>query len=154
MMMTRQIIPDKEECPNCSVRHWVDSAAHECPIHPLPSPFDLEDKLLGLAEGYTEELLGVLRILLSRYRKSVDTAAVYMEVKSWYLQWKDDYPEGRRHKDYWDDMAQRNTNQKKKHDEDKKTAKAQSAPDAVDYVQLAIQWAQQNRTAAADTMRA
>lgn len=146
LMMTRQELPDKEECRNCGVQHWIDGGAQECPIHQDASPFDLEGKLVELAEGYTEELLEVLRMLLSRYRESVDTAVVYTRVKDWYLRWKGDYPEGRKYKDYWDDMVQRDINQKKKHEEDKKNAEAQSAPDATDYVQLAIQWALQNRT--------
>lgn len=144
MMMTRQAIPDKEECPNCSVRHWTQTSEKECAAWPAPLPFDLEALLLVLEKGYSVWLVGVLRTLLSHHRASVETAALFIHVMEGYLQWKEETPEGRRHRDYWDDMVTRNENSEKKHAEDKKNAQAQSAPGAVDYVQLAMQWAQDN----------
>lgn len=110
----------------------------ECAARPLSYPFDVEALLLRLEKGYSRELAGVLRKLLSHHRASVDTAALWIDVKERYLRWKEETPEGQRHRDSWDDMVSRNEDAKKKQAEIRKKAQAQSAPgaaDAVGYVQ-------------------
>lgn len=146
-MMTRQAIPSREECPFCDVRHWAEPAGNDgvCEIWPNRDPFDLEVVVAGLESGYSAELVSTLMALLSYHRASVDTAWLYAKIKTVYLQWKEGgSPSGRRYRDYWDDMVTRNENTTKKHAEDERIARAQSAPGAVDYVQLAMEWAQAN----------
>lgn len=146
-MMTRSHIPNREECRYCDVRHWAEpsKADEACEMWPGPDPFNLEALLRGLEVGYSTELVRTLRGLLSNHRASVDTAALYTQVKTLYLRWKEGgSPSGRRYRDYWDDMVTRNENTTRKHAEDERIAQAQSAPGAVDYVQLAINWAQAN----------
>lgn len=91
------------------------------------------------------ELVGVMRKLLYQHRASLDTAALWIDVKKRWLQLKEETPKGQRYCVYWDDMVTRNEKAKKHaEDEDEKNAQARSAPGAVDYVQLAIQWTQDN----------
>lgn len=142
MMMTRRAIPNKEECTNCGIRHWEEGTAQPCDAWPIPRPFQLDEVLEGLQGGYSTELVTVLERLLSHHRDpDVDTADEFRAVRSYYLQWKDGTREGRRYRDYWDDMVTRSENTKRTLAADADQARAQSGPGAVDYVQVAIQWA-------------
>lgn len=153
--MTKQAIPNREECAECGSRHWEEETGQPCEAWPLSRPFQLDEVLEGLEDGYSPELLTVLQRLLASYRGAdVDTAAEFRAVRAYYLEWKQGTPEGRRYRDYWDDMVTRGENTKRKQAEDADLARAQSVPGAIDYVQVALEWAEARTRAAREAREA
>lgn len=152
-MMTRQVLPDREECPSCGVRHWQERAADVCPIWP-GGVFQLDTALDNLAVGYTHGLVQVLDHLLSFPRSNVRTEQVLGLVKERYLTWKRDGPERDQFRDAFDDRRQRLANRAIKESWDRRVAEAQNARDAVDYAALAMQFADRYAEAEAQEVEA
>lgn len=160
-MMTRQVIPDPEECPGqiptplsmgtetreCGVRHWDTSTnTPGCPIWPMGT-FRLTEKLRPLIRefdpeqpkaGYSPELVDLVSRLLGSYRQTVDTTQLLAIARSEYEEWKEETEEGQRHVDHWDDMLQRETNRRKKEAAEMATAIRQSGPRAQEYLKRPI----------------
>ncbi|CAN8098137.1 unnamed protein product [Discula destructiva] len=159
-MMTRQAVPDPEECPAlitspsddqkpwaCGVRHWDESSDTPCPIWPT-GVFRLDQKLAPLVQGfdngqpeagYTPELVGLVGQLLGNYRRTVDTSSLMSAAKAGYLDWKEKTEEGKRHVDNWDDLVQRETNRRKRDAAEMAVAVKQSGPRALDYVSKTLE---------------
>lgn len=141
-MMTRQLLPDREECPNCGVRHWQERGADACPVWP-GGVFELQPALDSLALGYTSGLVQVLEHLLHFHRANVRTEQVLGFVQDRYVAWKRDGPERFQFRDVFDDRRQRLANRAMKEAWDKRVAQEQCGRDAVDYVAVAMQFAGQ-----------
>lgn len=155
-MMTRQTMPDPEECTgtyvnngitrNCQVKHWEQTTNTPCSAW-NGGTFKLSDKLEALVEGYDEtqpkvgyssELVELVGQLMGNYRRTVDTTMLFTSAKEAYLEWKAETPEGQQYVDHWDDEVQRETNSAAKDDAEMERACAQSSDRAVDYVQMAL----------------
>lgn len=122
----------------------MEDSQGDCLAWPKTKRFDLNTVLEGLRGGYSAALVDVLERLLANHRASVDTTAFFVMVKEQYLQWKGLTAEGQRYRDHWDDMLTRDDNTRRKIAEAAEEAHGQSGPDAVDYVQLAMDWAKEN----------
>lgn len=162
LMMTRQTIPDPEECTaeivtpreggknlrlECGVYHWYKTSnTPGCPVWPM-GRFNLTTKLKALVQGfdhmqptvgYTPELVDLVSQLLGSYRQTVNTAQLWGLAKGRYEEWKEETKEGQRHVDHWDDLVQRETNRRKKQEAESATAIRQSGPRAKEYTQQPV----------------
>lgn len=161
--MTRQIAPDRDDCPGilrgvldplgedeevCFRRHWeANNSEPNCSIYP-DGVFDLVEKLWPLRQGhdtqqptagYTALLVQLVADLLQTYRRDIDATQLLRRAREGYLAWKETTVEGQRHVDHWDDLLQRETNERKKEADDKAIAEAQSGPRAVEYLEEYVQ---------------
>lgn len=98
--------------------------------------FSVEDRGDELA-GYSHQLRETVKELLWNYRAGLNdrrsTAVGLLRIaKQRYLVWKRDYPDGRLHRDSFDDEVQRHKNKAKKEKEDRRQVHAQSEPGRID----------------------
>ncbi|KAK7747257.1 hypothetical protein SLS53_001510 [Cytospora paraplurivora] len=98
--------------------------------------FDVKDRGDELS-GYSSHLRETLKELLCNYRAGLNeqafTAVGLLKTARWrYLQWKNNHPDGKLHRDTYDDELQRQINKKKKMRADSAQAHAQSGPGAID----------------------
>lgn len=136
-MMCGEHVPDPEECQVCGRRHWdrvsTPRAGFSGRCHEY---FNVEDRGDELS-GYSSHLRETLKELLWNYRAGLNerasTAVGRLKTARWrYLQWKNNYPDGKLHRDRYDDELQRQINQEKKNRADSAQAHAQSGSGAID----------------------
>ncbi|KAF3761252.1 hypothetical protein M406DRAFT_75931 [Cryphonectria parasitica EP155] len=140
-MMTKQELPDKEECTvfGCGGRHWVDQSTWpQCVFSKDGRVFDLEEKTEPLIGVYTRQLVLCLRDLLQAYRADAHAPSLLRDAKAGYMKWRTGTAAGATYRDLWDDMVLRQQNKKRRDDEQSAIAHAQSGPNAVDVVKLAM----------------
>ncbi|KUI59115.1 hypothetical protein VP1G_06344 [Cytospora mali] len=136
-MMCGQYVPDPEECKLCGQRHWDRNSTVPARLIGGCYPhFSVEDRGDDLA-GYSSQLRETLKELLWNYRAGLNeraftAAGLLKTVRQRYLVWKTEYPDGRLHRDIFDDEVQRYVNKEKKRAADSRQAHAQSGPGKID----------------------
>lgn len=130
-------MPDPEECRTCGQRHWDRESTKPAGVIVACYPyFNVEDRGDELA-GYSHQLRETVKELLWNYRAGLNdrrsTAVGLLQIaKQRYLVWKKDYPDGRLHRDSFDDEAQRHKNMEKKREADRRQVHAQSGSGRID----------------------
>lgn len=136
-MMSGQYVPDPEECRLCERRHWDPNSVPPPGVFVGCYPyFNIEDSCNDFT-GYSSELVETLKDLLSNYRAGLNdwksTAAGLLRVaRQRYLIWKKDTPDGKLHRDQFDDEVRRHVNKEKKRAADSRQAHAQSVSGVID----------------------
>lgn len=154
-MMTRERVPDREECNICSRQHHepaenmlINDPSKECPYGKhfyISDELGIDENLypVGDVPGYSGRLrLLVFDMLTQPYRGSgsmeVDgkNSIAFLQVaRNGYKVWKTTDEDGKLYRDEFDDMLLREENKMKNEEADAASAKKQSAPDAVDILE-------------------
>lgn len=144
-MMSGQFVPDPEECRLCGQRHWDRNATAPAGLASGCYPyFNVEDSCDDLA-GYSSQLRETLKELLWDYRAGLNerakSAVGRLKIAGRrYLEWRREFPDGRLHRDLFDDELQRQINEEKTKRADSAQSHAQSGPGRVDIsVRAAVQ---------------
>ncbi|PSR77726.1 hypothetical protein BD289DRAFT_486369 [Coniella lustricola] len=146
-LMTRDVLPDKEECPvqGCNARHWIDETEHTCNFATRSKDLDgttqfiLRNRTEPLKGCYTDQLIQCLERLLSYHRSEAHAPTLLREAQDWYLLWKRTTDAGKEHRDVWDDWVLRQENKMREVAKAREAARKQSGEGAVDYVELALE---------------